>query len=132
MSVLIAMLLEPDSTIPQVLCEAGCLLQKELAAGNKTAVFGVLTNGQLFRFFAIDVDGIVYSSEAELLKIGRVHMGRFKGRHFICNFVFAGNLLLNKCATLLTNLGFLTSQCDRTFDIFKQYHRIIYEPLFFS
>jgi len=61
----------PDSAIPQVLCEAGCLLKKRLAAGKDTPVFAVLTNGLLFRFFAIDTNGVVYSSEAELLKIGR-------------------------------------------------------------
>ena len=61
----------PDSAIPQVLCEAGCLLKKRLAAGKDTPVFAVLTNGLLFRFFAIDTNGVVHSSEAELLKIGR-------------------------------------------------------------
>jgi hypothetical protein len=61
----------PDSAIPQVLCEAGCLLKKRLAAGKDTPVFAVLTNGLLFRFFAIDTNGVVYSSEVELLKIGR-------------------------------------------------------------
>jgi len=60
----------PDSAIPQVICEAGCLLKKRLAAGKDTPVFAVLTNGLLFRFFAIDTNGVVYSSEAELLKIG--------------------------------------------------------------
>ena len=70
----------PDSAIPQVICEAGCLLKKRLAAGKDTPVFAVLTNGLLFRFFAIDTKGVdtngvdtkgvVYASEAELLKIG--------------------------------------------------------------
>ncbi|OAJ40753.1 hypothetical protein BDEG_24453 [Batrachochytrium dendrobatidis JEL423] len=61
----------PDSAIPQVLCEAGCLLKKRLAAGKETPVFAVLTNGLLFRFFAIDIDGIVYASEIETLKLGK-------------------------------------------------------------
>ena len=61
----------PDSAIPQVLCEAGCLLKRRLAAGKDTPVFAVLTKGLFFRFFAIDTNGVVYSSEAELLKIGR-------------------------------------------------------------
>jgi hypothetical protein len=60
----------PDSAVPQALCEAGCLLKKRLAAGKKTPVFGVLTNGLLFRFFAIDTDGVVYASKTRLLEIG--------------------------------------------------------------
>ncbi|KAJ3253857.1 hypothetical protein HK103_007657 [Boothiomyces macroporosus] len=55
----------PDSAVPQVLCEAGCLLRKRLAAGKNTPVFAVLTNGLLFRFFAIDIDGVVYASDIE-------------------------------------------------------------------
>ena len=60
----------PDSAIPQVLCEAGCLLKKRLAAGKNTPVFAVLTNGLLFRFFAIDTDGVVYASKTRLLESG--------------------------------------------------------------
>ncbi|KAJ3307784.1 hypothetical protein HDV04_002541 [Boothiomyces sp. JEL0838] len=61
----------PDSAVPQVLCEAGCLLRKRLAAGKNTPVFAVLTNGLLFRFFAIDTDGVVYASDIETLKVGK-------------------------------------------------------------
>ena len=60
----------PDSAIPQVITEAGCLLKKRLAAGKKTPVFGVLTNGTDFRFFAIDTDGVVYSSGKKVLELG--------------------------------------------------------------
>jgi len=60
----------PDSAIPQVLAEAGCLLKKRLAAGKKTPVFAVLTNGLLFRFFAIDIDGVVYSSGQTPIGLG--------------------------------------------------------------
>ena len=61
----------PDNAIPQVLAEAGCLLKKRLAAGKETPVFAVLTNGTEFRFFAIDTDGVVYSSDKEVLKPGK-------------------------------------------------------------
>jgi hypothetical protein len=60
----------PDSAVPQALCEAGCLLKKRLAAGKKTPVFGVLTNGTDFRFFAIDIDGVVYASGKKVLELG--------------------------------------------------------------
>ena len=60
----------PDSAIPQVLAEAGCLLKKRLAAGKNTPVFAVLTNGLLFRFFAIDIDGVVYSSGQTPIGLG--------------------------------------------------------------
>jgi hypothetical protein len=60
----------PDSAIPQVLCEAGCLLKKRLTAGKNTPVFAVLTSGIFFRFFAIDTDGMVYASKIRLLEIG--------------------------------------------------------------
>ncbi|EPZ35355.1 hypothetical protein O9G_000751 [Rozella allomycis CSF55] len=60
----------PDSSIAQVLCEAGCLLKKRLAAGKNTPVFAALTNGLLFRFFAIDVDAIVYASPIVVLNVG--------------------------------------------------------------
>lgn len=60
----------PDSAIPQVLCEAGCLLKKRLAAEKNTPVFAVLTNGLFFRFFALDTDGVVYASKTRLLEIG--------------------------------------------------------------
>ena len=52
----------PAKSVAQTLVEAGCLLKKRLAAGKNTPVFAVLTNGLLFRFFAIDTDGTVYSS----------------------------------------------------------------------
>ena len=45
-----------------MLCEAGCVLKRRLAAGKDTPVFAVLTNVLLFRFFAINTDGVVYSS----------------------------------------------------------------------
>ena len=60
----------PDSSIPQVLCEAGCLLKKRLAVGKNTPVFAALTNGLFFRFFAINTDGVVYASTTRLLEIG--------------------------------------------------------------
>jgi hypothetical protein len=60
----------PDSAIPQVLAEAGCLLKKRLAAGKNTPVFAVLTNGLFFRFFAIDTDGVVYSSGQPPIGLG--------------------------------------------------------------
>ena len=60
----------PDSAVAQVLTEAGCLLKKRLASGKNTPVFAVLTNGTLFRFFAIDVDSVVYSSNLCMLKRG--------------------------------------------------------------
>ncbi|CAM6127497.1 unnamed protein product [Calypogeia fissa] len=56
----------PDSAVAQVLAEAGCLLKRRLNSGKKTPVFAVLTNGRLFRFFVIDADGVVYSSEEML------------------------------------------------------------------
>ncbi|OAJ37843.1 hypothetical protein BDEG_21818 [Batrachochytrium dendrobatidis JEL423] len=59
----------PDSAVPQILCEAGCLLKKRLAAGKNTPVLAVLTNGTDFRFFAIDTDGVVYASTIHLLKL---------------------------------------------------------------
>ncbi|EGF80260.1 hypothetical protein BATDEDRAFT_88978 [Batrachochytrium dendrobatidis JAM81] len=58
-----------DSAVPQVLAKAGCLLKKRLAAGKETPVLAVLTNGTLFRFFAIDIDGVVYASTIYLLKL---------------------------------------------------------------
>jgi hypothetical protein len=60
----------PDSAIPQVICEAGCLLKKRLAAGKDTPVFAVLTNGIFFRFFAIDTNGKVYSSGLPPIGLG--------------------------------------------------------------
>lgn len=60
----------PDSAVPQVICEAGCLLKRRLAVGKKTPVFAALTNGFLFRFFAIDVDGTVFCSGTHVVQIG--------------------------------------------------------------
>ncbi|KAI8893709.1 hypothetical protein BC833DRAFT_556687 [Globomyces pollinis-pini] len=60
----------PDSSIPQVLCAAGCALRKRMAAGKNTPVFAALTNGLFFRFFVIDTDGMVYASTTHLLDIG--------------------------------------------------------------
>jgi hypothetical protein len=61
----------PRGAVAQVICEAGCLLKKRLAAGKNTPVFAVLTNGTDFQFFAIDTDGVVYASEREILKRGK-------------------------------------------------------------
>jgi hypothetical protein len=60
----------PAKSVAQTLAEAGCLLRKRLAAGKNTPVFAVLTNGLLFRFFAIDTDGVVYSSGQKVLEPG--------------------------------------------------------------
>jgi hypothetical protein len=60
----------PDSSVSQDLCQAGCLLKRRLAVGKITYVFAVLSNGQLFRFFAIDTDGVVYASGFRLLELG--------------------------------------------------------------
>ncbi|TPX30786.1 hypothetical protein SeLEV6574_g08586 [Synchytrium endobioticum] len=61
----------PKSALPQVLAEAGCLLNKRLAAGKQTPVFAVLTNAKFFQFFAIDTDSIVYcSGEPTILAVG--------------------------------------------------------------
>ena len=60
----------PDKAVPQVICEAGCLLKKRLAAEKITPVFAILTNGTDFRFFAIDVDGVVYASGKKVLEVG--------------------------------------------------------------
>ena len=68
----------PDSAIPQVLAEAGCLLKKRLAAEKKTPVFAALTNGLLFRFFAIDTDGVVYSSGQTPICLGLGQDGTYK------------------------------------------------------
>lgn len=57
----------PARSVAQTLAEAGCLLKKRLAAGKNTPVFAALTNGLLFRFFAIDTDGVVYSSGLPIL-----------------------------------------------------------------
>ena len=60
----------PAKSVAQTLAEAGCLLKKRLDAGKKTPLFAVLTNGILFRFFAIDTDGVVYSSGQKVLEPG--------------------------------------------------------------
>jgi hypothetical protein len=60
----------PAKSVAQTLAEAGCLLKKRLAAGKKTPVFAALTNGLLFRFFAIDIDGVVYSSGQTPIGLG--------------------------------------------------------------
>jgi len=52
----------PKRGVAQALAEAGCLLKNRMAKGKMTPVFAVLTNALFFRFFAIDVDGVVYSS----------------------------------------------------------------------
>ena len=59
----------PDQAVAKVICEAGCLLRSRQAAGKNTPVFAALTNGNLFRFFAIDTDGIVYASELIILQL---------------------------------------------------------------
>ena len=58
----------PDDAVAQVISKAGCLLRNNLAAGKKNnPVFAVLTNGLFYRFFAVDTDGIVYSSGVPLI-----------------------------------------------------------------
>ena len=61
----------PDSAVPQIVCEAGCLLKKRVAAGKNTPVFGILTNGSFFRFFAVDINWVVYASGLKLLEVGK-------------------------------------------------------------
>jgi hypothetical protein len=47
------------------------LLKRRLAAGKKTPVYVVLTNGFEYRFFAIDTDCVVYSSGKKILEFGK-------------------------------------------------------------
>jgi hypothetical protein len=51
-----------DIYVFQLLAEAGCLLNKRSNEGKQTPVFAVLTNGCLFKFFALDIDSVVYCS----------------------------------------------------------------------
>lgn len=60
----------PIDALAQVLAEAGCLLRNRLAVGKKTPVFAILTNSKFFKFFAIDIDGTVYSSGPEIVLQG--------------------------------------------------------------
>jgi hypothetical protein len=60
----------PESAVAQILAEAGCLLKRRMAAGKKTPVFAVLSNGVFFRFFAIDTLGTVCSSSTLTLEAG--------------------------------------------------------------
>ncbi|KAI9341490.1 hypothetical protein BDR26DRAFT_802301 [Obelidium mucronatum] len=60
----------PDSAVAQVLAEAGCLLKKRLASNKNTPVFAVLTNGRLFQFFALDMNGVVFCS-GPLIALGQ-------------------------------------------------------------
>ncbi|KAJ3259331.1 hypothetical protein HK103_002529 [Boothiomyces macroporosus] len=56
----------PDQAVAQVITEAGCLLKNRLKAGKKTPVFAILTNSRFFKFYAIDIKGVVYSSGSEI------------------------------------------------------------------
>ena len=60
----------PSAIFPQVICEAGCLLKRRIQAGKETPVFAILTNGENFQFFALDVDSKVYSSGQIVLDRG--------------------------------------------------------------
>ena len=51
-----------EKSVYQAISEAGCLLKRRLEAGKNTPVFAVLTTGFIYRFFAIDIEGVVYCS----------------------------------------------------------------------
>ena len=57
----------PAEAVSQTLAEVGCVLRNRLQAGKNTPVFAILTNSKFFRFFAIDVDGVAYSSGVEMI-----------------------------------------------------------------
>ena len=57
----------PKKSVYQAISEAGCLLKRRLAVGKNTPVFLVLTTWVLFRFFAIDIEGVVYCSSTFIL-----------------------------------------------------------------
>lgn len=53
------------------------MLKHQLADGKETPVFGVLTNGEIFLFFAIDIEHVVYPS-------GEIIISKLpKDEHFI-------------------------------------------------
>jgi hypothetical protein len=63
----------PANAVAQVLSEAGCLLRKrqESRVAQMSPVFVVLSNGEYFKFFVIDVDGMVYTSGRTALVLAR-------------------------------------------------------------
>jgi len=46
----------------QLIGQLGCLLRSRMDAGKNTPVFGLLTNGERFKFIAIDTDLVVRST----------------------------------------------------------------------
>lgn len=54
-----------QKSITQLLAGAGAMAQRRAAVDLYTPVFGILTNGERYRFFVLDTDGRVYSSSEE-------------------------------------------------------------------
>ena len=59
----------PSTAVYQVLAEAGCFLKRRLEQDKMTPVFAVLSNGDFFRFFAIDEKSVVFCSKLIALSV---------------------------------------------------------------
>jgi hypothetical protein len=53
----------PEASVWQTVSQAGCLMKNRLEAGKNTPVFAALSDGDHFRFFAVDTDMKVYCSQ---------------------------------------------------------------------
>lgn len=51
-----------DAAVAQVLSAAGSLLKMRVACRQYTPVFALLTDMAEFRFYIVDIDGVVYSN----------------------------------------------------------------------
>jgi hypothetical protein len=69
----------PANAVGQVISEAGCLLKKrqESRVAQMSPVFVVLSNGEYFKFFVIDIDGMVYTSGRTALVLAPSETGTF-------------------------------------------------------
>jgi hypothetical protein len=68
----------PDSSVAQVLAEAGCLLKNRQLAGKSTPVFAILTNAVNFQFFAIDTNSVVFTSGVSITPLAPSEDGTYQ------------------------------------------------------
>ena len=77
----------PESGVAQILAEMGCLQKNRLSKGKKTPVFGMLSNGLMFQFFAIGINSSVYGSGMPIVLSPDPVNGKYESSESLANIL---------------------------------------------
>ncbi len=77
----------PESGVAQILAEMGCLQKHRFLKGKRTAVFGMLSNGSMFQFFAVGANNKVYCSRQPIVLCPEQGSGNYQSSESLASIL---------------------------------------------